>query len=491
MARNCLIGCATEYSGCGGIVLPLDYEVLAPYVIAKFQGGNGATITVGNNSTQGVADAGTAVIKSFSYGLSDGYDGKIEILDEQGGSFQEALDSLIKCVDKSSAPDSKIIVEFGWIASDCNGNDVKISSPEICLMPIHVDVNFNEGRVKYMLHCTSVVQAVFVAKEAKQFGSDGNLMTIKQAIKELFEKTGEPVLKARFLRKNSDGSIGNEQEWEIEKDIPTKWEANHQNKLQIAMEWFESIKTDTGKGIHPTVGNDNCNEIIFWEDVLPACNEKRDCSKFSLGTFIVNGGACSSVVSFNPTINWIAGVPKLNTGNVSGGGISGETVERKKECVQEGDERTGTSTNAPVPNTCEEAYGKDAKKEIVQNQNAHAKANSINTSGMQPITAELRIQGNPGNQFVNIKRIVGSTVAIIVVNPYHILEKDSSCGDWTAKPGCNSILSNRSWMVKGVGHEIKEGSYTTTLNLFLATPGIDISPNAGLGGDGYRVKNAC
>ena len=47
----------------------------------------------------------------------------------------------------------------------------------------------------------------------------------------------------------------------------------------------------------------------------------------------------------------------------------------------------------------------------------------------------------------------------------------------------DNILSNKNWMIMGVNHQIKEGSYTTTLKLFLAVPGQQDEPGTTLGGN--------
>jgi hypothetical protein len=114
---------------------------------------------------------------------------------------------------------------------------------------------------------------------------------------------------------------------------------------------------------------------------------------------------------------------------------------------------------------------------------------------VQPITADLRILGDPRAQFVYMDRWMGQSVSIVAINPFHIAGGgNGGCGDWLAKPMCNQILSNKSWKVHAVNHSIKEGSYTTTLKLFLEAPGIQIGhddPLGGVGSMGPTVKNTC
>ncbi|MGL1636394.1 hypothetical protein ACSTJT_23245, partial [Vibrio parahaemolyticus] len=81
--------------------------------------------------------------------------------------------------------------------------------------------------------------------------------------------------------------------------------------------------------------------------------------------------------------------------------------------------------------------------------------------------------------------------SIVVINPFHIQDVGGEdCGEWLQAETCNAVLSNRQWLVLGTSHEIKEGSYTTTIKVRLDAPGTDISIGEPLGGDpdGHTVN---
>ena len=60
---------------------------------------------------------------------------------------------------------------------------------------------------------------------------------------------------------------------------------------------------------------------------------------------------------------------------------------------------------------------------------------------------------------------------------------DDEC-TWLQTSTCNTILSNKNYMIKGVNHQIQNGSYTTTFSLFLPGSNIDIDFDQPLGGAG-------
>ena len=107
---------------------------------------------------------------------------------------------------------------------------------------------------------------------------------------------------------------------------------------------------------------------------------------------------------------------------------------------------------------------KDAPRDALRSQAANERANK----NYESVEAEMRIQGNPALD--NIYDLITKTVSIIVINPFHLANGGNGI-DWLIPAPCNDILSNKNWRVKGVSHEVREGTYTTTLKLFLVSPG--------------------
>jgi len=484
-----LAGCAANYQ-CGAPNFPLEGHAVGPWVRIRLASSDGLMITVGNRSFPGSPH--TAIIKSFEYGTSNGHKATIEIVDEEGGAFNRFVDKINKCIERTTA-DATLQVQWGWVKDFCRGGPQIEPSPIVTLVPLNIDVNFSGGIVKYTITAVDGMQTVFTARENKTKGNSDNKMPLKQAIQQ-FMLDREPRFQTKFLRKNPDGTTS---PWEFKDDPKDAWKCDNQNKIACVQKWIEPFVTDQDKGIIPSVDNTaSIPTIIFWEDLMPGCNESKACA-FTLGTFIVNGGKFSNVISFNPNINWPAAFGKMSRGGNSGAATTGRTEPKSKKCrVQAGDGSTaGVQSSIAVTDQARNAYGEDATARQDEGQNAHDRANSINTEGLQPITAELKIQGNPAFRFVELKLIVGTTCAIVVINPFRLVGGVAAgfC-EWLAEPQCNVVLSNKSWMVKGISHSIKEGSYVTTINLFLATPGIDIDsglPLGGPGSNGFVPTNTC
>jgi len=505
MANNinsCLSGCIGSFKrGPFSIEenIGLQGESVTPIVEVVFsrKGGGEAKITVGNKSAPQFGHE--AVIKSFEYGTSNGATCKLEILDEQGGSFHAFVDSIIKCLGTSSSGENQMTVRYGWSTEICsinsteNFNTKRVQwSSKVNFVPLDMQVNFEGGKVKFIVTATDTMQVAFVGRESKIWGDDENPLPLKEAIIKLFSDN-EPKAKVKFL-KRAGGT------WEFEGDPVCKWQADNQNKLSVVQKWIEPFLTKDKKGIRITYDtSEKIPTLIFWEDPLPRCNESS-LSSSSIGTFIVNGGKCSDVISFSPTINWAAAFAKLSVAGNSGGSTTGEPTnqndpEAAGPCKKPQTPQTGIQQSIPVsePGNC--VHGEDAVKKTAQSQKAHSKANSFMTDGLQAIEAELKIVGNPLEKFSDIKILVGTTASIVVINPFHLKgsgslpqmingKNEGSCGDWLADPQCNRVLTNRAWIVISVNHAIKEGSFITTLKLVLPVPGIDLPAGAPVGGAG-------
>ena len=99
----------------------------------------------------------------------------------------------------------------------------------------------------------------------------------------------------------------------------------------------------------------------------------------------------------------------------------------------------------------------------------------------ESIQADLHIQGMP-KLITPSMGIWTRTVGIIFINPYFIAPSEGeACGDWMIDPVCNDILTNSQWFINGIIHKITPGNYTTTLRVFLTTPGIDINAGTNTG----------
>ncbi len=109
------------------------------------------------------------------------------------------------------------------------------------------------------------------------------------------------------------------------------------------------------------------------------------------------------------------------------------------------------------------------------------------------IKAELRVQGDPSFWLCTPRAGMGRTVGVIFINPFFLNPgKDvNDCPVWAAADPadpnatvCNKMLTNKSWWIYGVDHQIRDGQYVTTIDVVLPSPSAEINANVkNLGGD--------
>lgn len=473
MANNCLVGCISANS-CAEPLHPDLFDILTPYIEITFIGVNGK-LTVGNESAPGYKHK--AIIKSFEYGMSDGHKADIEIIDEQGGVASAFLDEMLLS-NIYNIKDLILTAKWGWINSNCFGSDITSIGQDthndfdpITLFPNNIEVQYGDGYIHYKVTCTDLGQGVFVSRQDNIIGSDDQPVTLKDAIRTFMAKH-EPPMRVEFLRKNTDGTIT---EWEFEngKDWPKgKWPADNRNKIDTVRSWVRNYKTDNGRGIRITIDNQDKQgrTLILWED-----QKKNEGCQASLGTFLVNAGNCSNALSFTPNINLI--VAQAIYGRGGGQGPMGAAGVKKQDdplfSGATGDKSVGGIERPVVGNeVAKNNYGpSETMEKISQSQEENAIANSLNAPNSFPVEAELKTMGLPYQEFVDLKRIVGQSISIVVLNPFSLHGSgDKDCPMWLAQPLCSS-LSDKNWMIKGIAHSIRDGSYITTFKVFRATVG--------------------
>lgn len=249
--------------------------------------------------------------------------------------------------------------------------------------------------------------------------------------------------------------------------------------------------------------------------------------------FITHSGVvhnCSPVISFNPQYEWNLAQVQFNIGGVGGDAGTGKRVMNGQppdmartqgpfgNFVPAGGAAGGagggvgavvggSASSSVVPNAGIgqgiqisqymsrapfDLYMVDANVKANDYKLIHQTANNM----ANPIYADLRIQGDPSYSSPIFD--ASYFVSIVYIDPFFVgsngpnLPGTTSC-DWLIRsPACNEILSNSGWKIMGVFHEIKEGSYTTTLKLSLSIPGIDLARSFSLGGtqDGFNLGAA-
>jgi hypothetical protein len=461
---NCLQGCVGEdfcspLHKCGP-----GADIIAPWVSIKMEGLE--LITVGNGSSGGNC---RAVIKSFELGYIDTQQVVVEVLDEEGGKFGALIDRIQKCI--SVRIGSVMNCQWGWVMSNCDSEMPPMKSTVVKCILKQIEINYSEGKIKYKLYGTALDPLFFNMREDKTLGTDDKTMNIEDAIELLCSQ--EPHIRVSYCEKQN-GKIeckgkGTFDWYKFGKGGPkATWQADNENRISTISKWIEPFRvnngTDQGLGIILMLDSTEYDHLMLVLD--PMVESSSDCDN-SLGTFIVNGGKCSPVLEFTPKFNWVSGWGGLSVGGETAGPLDSSPVfseDARKEdacCTHTGIQQQFTVTQQAVT-----AYGpKDAHPETVKSVEAHQRANRLVSVTIEPITAELRIIGDPSDKFVRQSLFMGKNVSIVAINPFHL--RGNECPEWIAEPECNQILSSKKWMCMGTNHSIKEGSYTTTLKLVL------------------------
>jgi len=528
MSVNCLVGCIGN-AMCKGRKLntPPDYDVLAPWVRATFLGGQPKPffITVGNKSAPGrIPYPNNIVINSFEYGHTDGIELKFEIIDEQGGAFGDFVHNMVKCAKKADELVVKVAVEWGWIGQNCDGthNVEKTRQPVYATLQ-DLEVNFTEGKFKYNITCKDVMNMLFSTKEDCIYGEDGKPMHLKDAIIDICNH--KPRLEVEFRKMDANGEIipdGIEWDQGGKRGPKQTWAGSLQDRLSTIRSWLDQhrmkpLEENRQSGVVVVWDSEHPNKIIIQQEVKPM----KDCkSAANIGTFIVNGGKCSNVLEFSPKMNYAAAWAQFGTGGASGSSNTAQQQDADNPNEQDNTELSGDAGKMPFQKKhnakCtkagvkSETVGdernrlqyppKDVDKNVGKANQEHARANA-RFEQLHTISAEMRIVGDPRPEMVDPTKKGTLTCSIVVINPFHLVkspfaqnQNDNACGDWLAEPGCNPVLTNRAWRIMGVNHIIKEGSYVTTVKLFLEAPGTDIPddrPTFGAEGGDFIVQNLC
>jgi len=490
---NCLAGCISNYL-CKSLETPPQAESFAPWCWVKF-GQESNKITVGNESF--VGDRNTAIIKSLEVGWENTPSVKVEIVDEAGGTLGAVADALRKCI-KRVGKGSELIFQWGWIMSRCNSPKPELIKSPTFRASIHqIDVNYSEGKIKYIIEAVAYDKLLEVMREDGIKGSDEYPTDIESAIENLCAQ--EPAIRVRYVELQPDGKLKDVKfEWARTKDPPIAvWQSDNLNRLSTIMHWLGPFRIKDGKcdkGIIPFFSPDKPDELVLLKDPQPGPGESQGCQN-SLGTFIVNGGKCSSVIEFTPTMNIINAINTFGVGgDTSGPNKSSNQFaenERCEDATKQGVE-AGTQLQATITQQAFDSYGvKVANEENLKSEIAHNRANIVTSIVNPGVEADLKIVGNPDARFCQFQN--SSVISVVVINPFAI--RGPGCGDWLAKPQCNELFTNRLWHIKAINHSITLGSYTTTLKIYITSQGsVNVSsgtPLGGLGSGGPILENTC
>ena len=479
----CNIDCLSTYS-CGDPIEVTPGAIYAPYVKLTMQGG--AVITVGNNSAPG---NNMAAITSMTYGITPGTPGygiDLEIVDNGGTMYRQIIKQINKTIKLVGGETFNASVDFGWVITDCNGSTRLETATGLTGLTLYgifteVEQTYENALIKLILKSRGPqTRAQEVRHDGAIFDED-NKGSLKDALTKLFTEYDPKFANVLFIDK--DGNPANDGFFKNSDGGPAgpkgSWPMSQQNPFAIARTWLQSVVTKNDLGI--LINYDpNTASVVFQEDPT-----QGSCCRGSYGTYVINGGNCSPVLSFNPTISWPKGMIP-GGGGVAGGsstGINNIPVEPTIDI-----ERAGTQTSV-VPQQHEWLWRNpdDQPSKTALGIAAHMEANSrVEGSAKGGMTAELKIIGDP--EYINPVSLVGRWLSLVVINPFHITNRGQDCV-WLTTSNCHATLSNKKWLIRGVSHQIQNGSYVTTFNLMLPQPNVDIDANDTLGGAGCGTES--
>jgi len=474
--------------------------VLAPFVKATIVA-SGVVITVGNESSP--ANNNTAVIKDFEFGHSNGFECRFKIFDEQGGSFSRFMEHLMKefkCL--SPGNNFEIRVKFGWILNFCDGGIQVISSPEYWLTLFGINCSYSDGRFMYEVEAKDITSMSFESKHSKVYGGDAfkNATTIKEAITTMFQDPKFPpsVASVRFCRPGKTSTFdclnrfNAPEDIEFEdKDFKGKFPGNNLSKIDLALKWLADFLSDQKKTFVPMFNAQvPGGEVIFWETLIPDSNQLVDWAGYSAGTFVVNGGPKSNVLQFNPRFRWV--FPSLQ--NASGQmGVDPDKGDKIEPVIKDGTNNNETGSEMFTPSnerTLERDQPGNKKQAVEARQKQMNGMQIFRLNGVMPIEGELVIVGDPLLSQPSLCML--RNIHIKFINPHYLFGGSSKpngevdCGEWYVQGpgGCNTILSNKAWLIKSIVHRIADGKYTTSFNVKLLAPGVDVDISQPVGGNG-------
>jgi hypothetical protein len=477
--QGMLLECRKKYGDCR-INLPIDAHNIGPWVKLTINGCDGEDLTVGNQSCPGCDPQHSAIIKSFEYGMSDGQILKFVVHDQAGGSFESIFQALNTDFNKTTT-DYKASATWGWTGVKCDQQVIVVKSAPIQFMITGLSTNMSSGKIEYEIEGSDLFKKIMQSRAFKVIGDDANPVKLKEAIKRLFSEPPDPLITdIKYLRRMPDGST---QPWEFKREPECKWEPANRSKIAVALDWMRPYLTDQDRGCIDYTWNSRCGaaSIIFWEDLS---GRRVACS--NLGTYIVNGGSLSPVISFQPKFNWNH-THIHRAGGSAGGGSTSAPADRNEGPGHDGLGQKGAGVQIGSQSADhEDVIRCKGMGPAVQQDNmvAEAEQHKARSPLSESVTADLVIQGDPTINTTEV--LYKNHVALIVINPFYLSGgvSNGECPDWTIKPACNELGSNSRWRIHGVNHSISQGSYVTTLKLVLDVPGVDKPVGTPLGQNG-------
>lgn len=454
----------------------------------------------------------------------------------------------------------KIQNEFGDLqstpAAEGFNSAYIICSPVMYFLTDWINVHWADGKFKYELEGVDLLVRAQENLVSKTYGKDTKKMYFTKAVK-LLGQMSFPPFRVEFKALNALGEVvdmqfaardGNFEDRTCNSGSDCEkynfdcegwgpydvWDTNASTPLTVIQNWIKKgvfaqdltgkITSSGGKtGItmnyDPTykfndypADTDPCDlpctsaapqygRLILWANAIPYCQGNFNDNEINArlkAVYVVNGGNCSPVISFNPSFRWrqtaaMKGGGAANPGitNTITGGVLGSAIVAmanqvigmvkancaiastpglKRQAVPMATRSTAVTPNPP-----------QMTQEAVYHQ-------IMTNMAIGVIEATLRIQGDPSYWLCTPVAGMGRCVGIVFINPYFLVHGATSndCPVWASndpdnpdeqfKSICNELLTNKGWFVMGVDHQIKDGQYVTELRLRLVAPGAELNP---------------
>jgi hypothetical protein len=476
---------------------PIEGAIYAPYVEMGFgslQKETKIVLTVGNNSAP---TGNLAAITSFEYGGEVGGPGfgiSMEIIDHGGAMYKDIIRNLNKTVKTREKEFHTVEIDFGWIITnpiDNGGNGIptphtlKTTTGKFLRgMFTKAETSFAGGNIKIKLTLSAPTTGDI--SQTGTIGSTDQPVDLKEAIRQLLTSEEVGISDVKFKSAGTIDDQGNEVDdgGELEyknsdqgeNGPKSSWPMDQMNALAVTRQWLTTVTSKEGRGVL-ILYDPEANAVIIKEDPF---DKNSDCCRGSVATYVINGGNCSPVIEFSPSVEWLPNMIP-GKGGTSGGASGGEMPILKP---QDNIQITGTQSSPFIDQHVINFRSPDDHAEKADEAFSCAttteQRSGPGSGGKGGWEASLKIQGNPF--YGDALALVGRSVSILFINPFYFGDPEGPT--WLQTSNCNTMLSNKRYMIKNINHNISIGSYTTTLKLLLALPNTDMDFDSTLGGNG-------
>lgn len=497
MALNCSIPCL-EVSACGNNIIVPSGAVFTPWVDVRL--GN-ARVTTGNGQTDSNRDA---VISNFEYGFelgTKGFGADFEITDSTGKASIDLIENLNKTVATALESRQNVSFDFGWIVRNTNNTSRFDTVSSRFGRRINGIVNKLEqaydGKMIKVKFSVVGIEFFDITPHDLVIGGDPTKegdeppVYLTDAIRRLLLEINPKYPSVKFLDK-----AGKELEFETtnntdkKKGPKNRWSCNGATKIESVRNWLNGVRSKDKRGLLIITDTDS-GGIIIKEDPIDRTSKDQDYGcNLHVGTFVVNGGNCSPVLSFSPTLNFLnVSQPGPVQAAPGASSAAGQPHDGQKKINEQNKQSFGQGSNTTISeNMNTQTAPEDQAKATTDAHEAQVRSNAPNEVP-GAIEADLKIIGNPyyGNILNNL---AAATVSVVFLNPFH-LERKNNLTTWygLTESNCHKVLSNKQWFVKGVNHQIQSGTYVTNLKLSLPAPNIELQYDQPYGGTGTTKAN--